>query len=190
MKNYITIIIISLIVACGDKDSSTSTREKDSTTPALNVSMYDSLLIDQEIAMNNPYELAFNIERSGANQYSLISTMKLFGGSFYVSPHSTTDSKGRFTIELQENDHLIMGDDFVESPRSKEVLDPHQFINGLVNWVQEDTRYDHQITVTSQEDFGVRGKFRFTIEPKCTLEEIPFIIKYRSGVLSIEKWLC
>ena len=43
-------------------------------------------------------------------------------------------------------------------------------------------------------DRGNRRVFRvgdvFTIEPKCTLEEVPFLIKQRSGVLTIEKWKC
>ena len=152
--------------------------------------MYDSPLIDREVAINNPYELTFDIKKVKDDQYSIVTTMKLFGGSFYVSPHSSREFKGRFTIELADNDHLILGDDFKETPRSKEVFDPHQFVNGLVNWVQEDTRYDYPLHVKSQEDFDVGGKIFFTIEPKCTLEEIPFIIKYRSGVLSIEERKC
>ena len=107
-----------------------------------------------------------------------------------MSPHSTRDFTGRFTIELADYDNLTLGDDFIETPRSKEVIDPHQFVNGPVNWVQEDTRYDYHLTLKSQEDFEVGGKIIFTIEPKCTLEEIPFLIKYKSGVLTIEKWMC
>ncbi len=190
MKNYITIIIISLIVACGVKDSSTLSLEQGSTRPIQAVSRYDSPLIDSQIAINNPYELTFDVEKTGSNQYSLVTTMKLFGGSFYVSPFSNDRFSGRFTIVIEDNHNLKMGNDFIETPRSKEVFDPHPFVNGMVNWVNENTRYDHQITVSTREDFDARGKFTFTIEPKCTLEEVPFIIKYRSGVLSIEKWLC
>ncbi|RLD19037.1 MAG: hypothetical protein DRI69_09250 [Bacteroidetes bacterium] len=181
MKYIIIFLCLSLTFACTEKIATTSTQ---------NVSMYDSPLIDREVALNNPYELTFDIEKLKDDQYHIVTIMKLFGGSFYVSPHSTREFKGRFTIELADNDHLILGDDFIEIPRSKEVFDPHQFVNGLVNWVQEDTRYDHNLTVTSQEDFEVGGKIIFTIEPKCTLEVIPFIIKYKSGVLTIEKWMC
>ena len=181
MKSIIAIICLSLTVACTEKITNSSTQ---------NVSMYDSPLIDREVAFNNPYELTFDIEKGKNGQYSIVTTMKLFGGSFYVSPHSTREFKGRFTIEVADNDHLILGDNFIETPRSKEVYDPHRFVDDLVNWVQEDTRYEHPLTVTSQEDFEVGGKIIFTIEPKCTLEEIPFLIKYKSGVLTIEKWMC
>jgi hypothetical protein len=181
MKYIIAFFFISLTVACTEKLTTASTP---------NVSMYDSPLIDREVALNNPYELTFDIEKEKDDQYSMVTNMKLFGGSFFVSPHSTRDFSGRFTIELADNYHLTLGEDFKETPRSKEVIDPHQFVNGPVNWVQEDTKYEYQLNVTSQEDFDVGGKIIFTIEPKCTLEEIPFMIKFRSGVLTIEEWKC
>jgi hypothetical protein len=181
MKYIIAFFFLSLTVACTEQMTTAST---------LNTSMYDSPLIDREVALNNPYELTFDIEKGKDGQYSIVANMKLYGGSFYVSPHSTTEFKGRFTVELAFYDHLAIGDDFVETPRSKEVIDPHPFVNGPVNWVQEDTRYEYPLIVNSQEDFDVGGKIYFTIEPKCTLEEIPFMIKYRSGVLSIEDWKC
>jgi len=158
--------------------------------PVLKVSMYDSPLIDREAAINHPYDLAFEVEKTGEDQYTLITTIKLFGGSFYISPHSTGDFKGKFTIEIAANDKLKMGDDFLEIPRSKEVIDMHPFVDGPVNWVNADTRYKHRFTVISQEDFDIGGKIFFTIEPKCTLEEIPLMFKYRSGVLTVEKWKC
>ena len=105
-------------------------------------------------------------------------------------PHSTRDFKGRFTIDIVDNDHIMMLDEFTETPRSLEEIDLHRFVNGPVNWVNVDTKYVHPFTLSSQEDFDVHGKFIFTIEPKCTLEEIPFVIKHRSGKLRIEQWSC
>lgn len=188
MKYIIPVIALSLIIACAVKKEPTSSTK--STIPVLNVSMYDLPLIDKEVALNRPYELAYSVEKSGEGQYRMITTMKLFGGSFYVSPHSTGDFTGKFTIDIAPNEDLKMGADFEETPRSKEVFDPHRFVNGPVNWVNEDTRYEHRLTVHSQEDFDIGGKIVFTIEPKCTLEEIPVMFKYRSGVLTIEAWKC
>jgi hypothetical protein len=187
MKNIIAFFFLTLFVACAQKEIAISTEPM---IPVLNVSMYDIPLIDRAAAINHPYELAFEVKKTADNQYDLITTMKLFGGSFYVSPHSTRDFKGKFTIDIAADGNLKLGDDFIEIPRSKEVIDPHQFVNGAVNWVKEDTRYEHRLTVTSQEDFDIGGKIIFTIEPKCTLEEIPVLFKYRSGVLTIEKWKC
>ena len=189
MKNIICLFFLSLTVACTVNEPTTS---KPATAEAqvLNVSMYHSPLINKEIAIGHPYELAFEIQKTQDDQYELITTMKLFGGSFYVSPHSSGDFSGKFTIEVAPNDNLKIGADFVETPRSKEVIDPHPFVNGPVNWVKEDTRYEHRLIINAQEDFDIGGKIFFTIEPKCTLEIIPLMFKYKSGVLTVEKWKC
>ncbi len=187
MKKSIFIFCTVLAVACTVKEPTRSTKP---AITVLNVSMYDSPLIDRKVALNHPYELTYSVEKIRKGQYRMITTMKLFGGSFYVSPHSTGDFKGKFTIEIAPNENLTMGADFEETPRSKEVIDPHPFVGGPVNWVNEDTRYEHRLSINSQEDFEVGGKIIFTIEPKCTLEEIPVMFKYRSGVLTIEAWKC
>ena len=187
MKNIIAFFLLSLTVACAERKATTSIEP---TTPVLKVSMYETPLIDREAAFNHPYDLAIEVEKTADGQYGLITTMKLLGGSFYVSPHSTRDFTGKFTIEIAPNDNLKMGPDFKETPRSKEVIDPHQFVDGPVNWVKEDTRYEHRLNVLSNEDFEIGGKVIFTIEPKCTLEEIPLMFKYKSGVLTVEKWKC
>jgi len=163
---------------------------KSSTPPTRSVSMYDVPLTDREAAMDHPYDLEFSVEKAGENQYTLITTMELHGGSFYVSPNSTRDFKGKFHLEFANLGHVVLGDVIKETPRSKEEIDLHQYVNGLVNWVSVDTEYEHTFNVSSKEDFDIGGKYRFTIEPKCTLEEVPFMIKQRSGVLTIEKWKC
>ena len=187
MKYIIPVIALSLTIACAVKEPTSST---ESAIPVLNASMYDLPLTNREMALNHPYELAYSVEKTGEGQYRMNTTMKLFGGSFYVSPHSTGDFTGKFTIEIAPNENLKMGANFKETPRSKEVIDMHQFVGGPVNWVKEDTRYEHALTVNSQKDFDIGGKIIFTIEPKCTLEEIPVMFKYRSGVLTIEEWKC
>jgi len=164
--------------------------QKPPVAPVRSVSMYDSALIDPLIAKEHPYDLQFTVEKIDATHYQLNTSMKLFGGSFYVSPHSIQDFKGKFSVEFADQNSVVIGDEFKEIPRSIEEIDQHQFVNGPVNWVNVDTKYEHTLTITSKEDFDVGGKYRFTIEPKCTLEEIPFMIKYRSGVLIIEKWGC
>lgn len=158
--------------------------------PTLKVSKYDVLLSDRAAAMDHPYDIEFEVKQAGPNTYTLITTMKLHGGSFYVSPNARRDFKGKFHVEVANHDHVVLEDGFTETPRSMEVVDPHPFIDGTVNWVNVDTRYEHTLTVTSADDFEIGGKYRFTIEPKCKLEEVPFMIKQRAGVLTIEKWKC
>jgi hypothetical protein len=158
--------------------------------PVLEVSMYDSPLIDYEIAVSHPYDVDFKVEKAEDGQFKLVTSMKLYGGSFFVSPHSTTDFKGRFCVEVAPNDDLSIGTEFLETPPTQTVTDPHRFVNGPVNWVTEDTKYDHPLKLNTDKDFMIGGKLIFVIEPKCTLEEVPVMFKYENGVLTVEKWEC
>ena len=152
-------------------------------------SMYDSPLIVEHQAMNNPYELSLELNPGNVvNDYSLIASMKLFGGSFYVSPFATGDFSGKFTLEIEQNNHLKLGQEIIETPPSREVFDPHPFVNGKVNWVQENTTYNYQVSVTSLQDFKVTGWVRFTIEPKCTYEEIPFDVVSKDGKVWVQQY--
>ena len=189
MKYIIALFSLTFAMACSQNDLQSQTLEPASSPNTLVVSMYDSPLINPHIALKKPYELSFAIEEIEGSEYNLVVNMELFGGSFYVSPHSNRDFKGKFRVELADYKELLLGD-FEETPRSKEVIDPHHFVDGPVNWVQEDTKYEYKLTRTSDEDFEVGGKIIFTIEPKCTLEVIGIIIKYRSGVLIIEALEC
>ena len=161
-----------------------------SDIPVLEVSMYNSPNIDHAVAKEHPYDVDFKVEKTADGQFKLVTSMKLHGGSFYVSPHSTTDFKGRSRVEVAPNNDLSIGPDFTETPHSIEVFDPHRFVNGPVNWVTEDTQYDHPLKVHTTEDFMIGGKLIFVIEPKCTLEEVPVMFKYTDGVLTVEPWKC
>ena len=178
MKNILLILFGTALMACSDKE----------VTTAQSLSMYHSPMIDTEIAMDNPYRLTLDLETVENGSHHLVANMDLFGGSFYVSPHATGDFKGKFAVEVPQNEHVILGDDFTESPCSKEVFDPHPFVNGLVNWVQEDTEYHYPLSMNTDQDFKVSGFIRFTIEPKCTLEEIPFDIICENGQLRVQRY--
>ena len=156
----------------------------------LEVSMYNSPLIDHEVAINHPYDVDFKVEKAQDGGYNLVTLMQLHGGSFFVSPHTGTGFSGKFRIEIAPNDNLSIGSDFVETPRTRTVLDPHRFVHDPVNWVTDDTRYDYPLTLNTQEDFMIGGKLIFVIEPKCTLEEVPVMFRYNDGVLTVEKWKC
>ncbi|MBP9153088.1 MAG: hypothetical protein KBF73_12455 [Flavobacteriales bacterium] len=156
----------------------------------LKVSMYESPLIDHEIARNHPYDVQFKVEKTEESEFKLITLMDLHGGSFYVSPNTKMGFSGMFRIEVAPNDNLSVGADFVETPRSETVIDPHQFVHGPVNWVTQDTKYEHSLKLNTKEDFEIGGKLIFVIEPKCTMEEVPVLFKYKNGVLTVEKWKC
>ncbi len=129
------------------------------------------------------YTLHFDIEKAKDNTYSLMVAIELHDGSHYISPFAERDFKGKLYIDLGSYTHLGFKDNIIETPRSTEEVDSHPFVNGTVNWVRVDTSYKLPLEIKSQEDFEVFGRLRFTIEPRCTLEEIPFAISYKEGLL-------
>lgn len=156
-----------------------------------------------EIAMNNtpvvmvennttkePYDIKFQIETTENNEYYLTVTMELHNGSHFISPHAKRDFTGKFNISMEDNDKVILDPDILETPRSVEEHDPHPFVNGVVNWVRVSTIYKQKINIKSLEDFDAIGEVVFTIEPRCTLEQVRFIFKYRSGKIRVEKLMC
>ena len=137
-------------------------------------------------AKPEPYTLSFAIKEGPTNYPTLQVTVHLAEGAFYVSPHSKRDFKGKFGVNLEDNPHLSLTGDFVETPRTEEEYDPHPFVDGVVNWVRETTTYEYEMTLDSKEDFEVGGAVRFVIEPRCTLEERVFILSMKNGELSVK----
>ncbi len=132
---------------------------------------------------NKDYTLHFEIENADTQKPFLVIAIELRNGSHFISPYAKRDFKGKFYMDLGNYTHLAFDGDIIETPRSVEEFDPHPFTNGLVNWVRVNTTYKQPLLIKSQSDFEVFGRLRFTIEPSCTLEEIPFAISYQNGVM-------
>ncbi|MEM7185229.1 MAG: hypothetical protein AAF466_01115 [Bacteroidota bacterium] len=137
-----------------------------------------------------PYSVKFDMAQVGVDKYDFIVRMELQEGAHFVSPNAKRDFKGKFTMLFDENEQLEKVSDILEIPRSVEEVDPHPFVNGTVNWVRENTRYEQRLLRTSNDDFHVKGIIQFTIEPRCTLEKVPFIIKYENGEMRAEFFGC
>jgi len=129
------------------------------------------------------YTLQFKIEKTENNKHNLVIDIKLHNGSHFISPNATRDFKGKFYMDLGSYKDLSFNGNIIEIPRSVEENDSHPFTNGLVNWVRVNTTYTQPLNIQSEDDFEVFGRIRFTIEPRCTLEEIPFAISYKNGVM-------
>ena len=179
MKKILLLTLLPFSIGCA--------KQEPIVTP-LAESMYHSPLIVEHVALDHPYDLNLSLTTKSKNEHNLTASMELHGGSFYVSPFATGDFLGKFTVKLDDNNYVKLGDDIIETPRSKEVFDPHPFVNGKVNWVQENTSYHYPVILKTTEDFKVSGWIRFTIEPKCTFEEIPFDIINEAGQLRIQQY--
>ena len=74
----------------------------------------------------------------------------------------------------------------METPLTIREPDSETADNGMTDWIRANTYYKQQLEITTTADFAVGGFIQFTIEPRCTLEKIPVIIKRKNGVLKFE----
>ena len=135
---------------------------------------------------NSGYKLKFGVNKLKDDVYELVIDVKLLNDSFYVSPNAKRDFKGKFTIEMEDSQKLTILKDWDEVPRSVEEFDPHPFVDGYVNWVREDTRYILKVKRNSMEDFNINTTLQFVIEPKCTLEKFPLVVRNQGGYLKFQ----
>ena len=136
------------------------------------------------------YTLHFNMEKAEDQNYTLVIDIELHNESYFVSPNATRDFSGKFYMDLGSYTQIDFKGDIEEAPRSIEEFDSHPFVDGTVNWVRVNTTYKQSLELKSQEDFEVFGRVQFTIEPRCTFEEIPFAISYQNGVMKITSPKC
>lgn len=140
--------------------------------------------------IDEPYDIKFQIEKTKNNDYNLVVSINLHNGAHFISPHAKRDFKGKFFMDLRSYEHLSFKGNIFENPRSVEELDPHPFVNGSVNWVRVNTTYKQPLNLLSKDDFEVFGRVLFTIEPRCSLEVIPFAISYKDGVMKFFEPKC
>lgn len=179
MKNLFYFFILLLFTACtSEKKQANLEYNNISYNPTPEIKSAPTVLLE-------PYTIAFKIEETDSKEFNLLVSMGLYGGSHFVSPYSSDRFSGRFNISINENDHLDLDDVFKEIPRSEEEYDSHPFVDGLVNWVSVNTNYNHRLHIKTQEDFEVKGMVSFTIEPRCTFEKIPFILRYEDGEMRV-----
>lgn len=138
--------------------------------------------VGEEFTINDSlYNLHFQLEKTNDDKHNLVISIELKNGSYYISPNAKRDFTGKFFMDLGSYKDLTFNGDIQETPRSVEEIDPHPFVGGTVNWVRVNTSYKQPLQVKSQGDFVVFGRVIFTIEPRCSLEQIPFAISYKEG---------
>jgi len=180
MNKLITSLLLLLIISCANDKP----QYNKAGVIALNETpdLFVGPIMTEEL-----YDIQFHIDKLENNEFQLSISMKLYNGSHYISPHAKRDFSGKFYMDLGSYTNLSFNDEIIEIPRSVEIIDPHPFTNGTVNWVRVNTIYKQPLQVKSLEDFEVFGRVQFTIEPRCTFEEIPFVISYKDGEMTVKK---
>ena len=174
MKHHLTILLVLLTMNYVDNSN-------------LSIKISNKVLVKKPkentvlIITDDLYDLKITIEKTKKETYNLIVLVNLKKESYYVSPNTKRDFKGKFKMNLGSYKDLSFAGKILETPLSKEIIDTHPFINGSVNWVRVKTTYKQALNLKNKNDFEVFGKIKFIIEPQCSLEEIPFTIQYKNG---------
>ncbi|WP_026703411.1 hypothetical protein [Flavobacterium soli] len=133
------------------------------------------------------YSSLIRVDKQNSDEYVLSVQMNLKKNAYFVSPNAKRDFSGKFMLVLDEPGKIQTNGNLIETPLSKEELDKGE---GLVNWVRKNTHYKQRLKVLSDENFEVRCYIQFTIEPRCTLEKVPFILLQKDGKLSLNMEGC
>ena len=180
------LLMMPLFIACTQDIPEPKAKEAISEeTPQ---KFYEIEFYNKQIVNDSLYDLEFGIEQSDDGEYFVVTTIVPRNGAFVASPLSNNNFTGLFTFDLSINRNISVDDEIEENPRSIETIDPYEGVP--VNIVREKTTYKRKLHISTTADFDVSSKITFTIEPRCTFEEIPLMIKQRDGVLTIQKWEC
>lgn len=194
MNKYLIILAIALLCNCATKNEDQTKLELASNSIEVdllnNFEITDYSVFDKPDIHKALYTVKFRTNSIDNNLHNLIIDMRLNDGGHFVSPNAKRDFSGKFTVIMDDNDTFELIGDLIESPLSVEEIDLHPFVNGPINWVKENTTYTQQIKLNVTNDFEVKGYIQFTIEPACTLEKVPFIIKQNDGDLVFELFGC
>ncbi len=173
--------LITLAILLSTFSLSTNQPQTDTT---LEKSVDEKPVTFKEFSVNHEdYTLHFSLEKGKGLKHILVVAIELHNNSYFVSPNSKRDFKGKFRGDFGATENIDFYGDFVETPLSVEVFDTHPYVRGTVNWVREKTIYKQPLLLKTQEYFQVYGRIIFTIEPRCTLEQIPFSIVHENGEL-------
>ncbi|MEE9363511.1 MAG: hypothetical protein V3U92_13015 [Cellulophaga sp.] len=187
MYKFITSMLVLLSLSCNTKQKPNVVLLASNETKTQQYSIATKEIINP-VSISEPYELTLKINKLEQDTYNLIIRMYLNNDSYYASPNSKRDLKGIFSLVFDENNKITLASKLKETPLSVEASGPHPFPydNGTVNWIRENTIYHQKLKPSSNENFSVSGYIQFTIEPRCTLEKIPFTIKYNKGEMIIK----
>lgn len=188
LLGFILLISISCSTKSQESDKAIASIEEDMIPSNVNLPLnpFEIISAKEPYSPHSPYHLDFKIENTEDNSKQLVVFITLKGDSYFVSPNANGDFKGRFSMTIDENKNLEVEGDIIEIPKSVEETDTHHHVNGTVKWVKENTTYKLPLKVMTDEDFEATGIIRFTIEPRCTFEEIPFLISQKFGELSVK----
>ncbi len=170
---------------------------------ALNVGLQNSTnhlqLIKQHKAIEeNPsltvtdslYNINIEIIKTPTDDYNLVISVDLKNDSYYVSPNTKKEYKGKFYMDFGSYKAVSFSGKLQENKLEKSDIDPYQKVDDPENWVFGNAVFTQKLNLKTTEDFFVMGRIKFVIEPRCTMENIPFMISFKNGKMNITEAKC
>jgi hypothetical protein len=134
------------------------------------------------------YDLKIRIINTKTPQIEV--KIELKNNAYFASPLEDKDLKGKFYMDLGDYTNIDLGSNYIENPSTNSNEFGPQSCGKIVKWVRVDTSYKKSLYIKNTKDFEVFGRIKFVIEPRCTMEEIPFGIRYKNGNFSVFEPKC
>ena len=130
-----------------------------------------------------PYNIILSLEKLNESEYNLIAKIEMDSMS-YMASISESSMKGIFKVNFLDSININ------SSFPLKEIK--HSGASNFIgvgyshNIVTSNVTYNQKFKINSHYNFKSTGMIEFVIEPRCTLEKIPFSLTYKNGKLSLK----
>lgn len=189
MKNLILGFCLILMMSCQTDQIKTEKIMESSDVQNLKSEEIENT--DRSTFLNSElYKIKLDLNKLDNLKYNLEIQMFLNHETYFVSANAKGEFSGKFTFFVEENDSFNLQGDLIETPLPNQNLSKLPYIAGLENCVRVNTSYQQLLQITNPDDFLINGYIQFTIEPRCTLEKIPIIIKSVNGKVKFEIFQC
>jgi len=185
MKNVILFFCTLVVLSC--KIDSSKTESTSDTVVSQNLKTETNKLLQYGPNLpTEPYEIKLDAHQKSTHIYDLQIQMLLYNNAYYASSNSKKNFKGKFSFFINDNTFFTLKSNLIETPLLVTENDSEVSDNQSPDWIRENTFYKQQLEIKTSEDFMVTGYIQFTIEPRCTLEKIPIVIKSKKGNVKFE----
>lgn len=178
----LTLVIGLTIISCKDKNwVKDQPRIKDS------VDLLNDAIFKQAVDIaDDSVKLNLQINQIDQNHFDLEIGIKLYGGTWIVSPLETGFPYSETIIEFETQDHVAILDAIIEQPISQVEYDPT--LEKSYRRIKSETTLKQNIKIISDIPFEVKGRLFFILEPICTPNEMYFKLVHNEGHLGVE-WM-
>ena len=181
MNKYLILGLLQILFSFNSENMPTNEVGIATTPKNIVVTFFnDDLVFEDKL-----YTILLRVDKQKNDDYQMSIEVFLKNNAYFVSPNQIGSFTGKFTMVLSEPEKIIEKGAILETPLSKV-----DYSHGSVMLVHENTSYKQTIAIVTKDNFEINGFLRFTIEPSCTLEKIPFVISYTNGKLILKKVSC